>query len=405
MQNKTCFVISPIGDDGSDTRINADDVFDLLIEPALEPFGFNVIRADKIKRPSVITTEIIKMVQESTLCIIDLTEHNANVFYECGRRHENGKPFIQLIKKGEKLPFDLSGIRTIHYDVSTPRLARETVKEIQEFVTELELENYKDTSSGESVGSIAETLSRIERKINGLSQAKAFPQPSNPTSLERSIKTTFGNPLKILQDALIQGDFDTAISILPKLSDDMKIQLSRVLGPSGDERVGNVLIPLLDSNIESIERRFELLRGLAEYYVSRDEESEGASILEKHIRDLSNNEEISANDRAAILNSLQKLFYGAKRYEDALIVCDEVTSLAPDEPSFHYNASLIYEKLGQFKKSKQEIETCLKLGTDDEDHLSQAIDIYKELDDMAKYEDCLSKLESINPALAQFKRM
>ncbi len=406
MKNKTCFVISPIGDDGSDTRINADDVFDLLIEPALETFGFNIIRADKIKKPSVITTEIIKMVQESTLCIIDLTEHNANVFYECGRRHENGKPFIQLIRKGEKLPFDLSGIRTIHYDISTPRLARKTVKEIQEYVTELELENYKDTSSGESMSSIAETLSRIERKINGLSQTKMFPQLSAQTPLEKVIETSFGNPQKILQNALIQGDFNTAITILPKLSDDIKIQLAEILGPSGDERVGNILIPLLDSNIESIERRIKLLRGLTEYYVARNEENEGASILENYIRELSDNKEISINDRAKILNSLQKLLYGAKKYEDALTVCNEVISLSPDEPSFRYNSSLIYEKLGQLKKSKQEIEDCLRLGTDDdEDHIAQAIDIYKKLEDMDKYEECLNKLESINPALAQFKRM
>ncbi len=105
MSKKTCFVISPIGEDGSDVRQFADDIFELLIQPALKTFNFEIVRADKIPHASTITSDIIQLVQNAELCIIDLTNHNPNVFYECGRRHETGKPFIQLIKKGEKLPY------------------------------------------------------------------------------------------------------------------------------------------------------------------------------------------------------------------------------------------------------------------------------------------------------------
>src|SRR5688572_29391938 len=108
---KTCFVISPIGQDGSDVRKGADDLFDLIIEPALERFDFKVVRGDKVTTSSSITEDVIKRIQNSELCVIDLTGHNPNVFYECGRRHETAKPFILMKRKGEEIPFDLKDIR------------------------------------------------------------------------------------------------------------------------------------------------------------------------------------------------------------------------------------------------------------------------------------------------------
>jgi len=95
---KKCFVISPIGAEESEARKNADDLFELIIEPALEKYDFKVIRGDMVSNSTSITDDVIKMTQNSELYIIDLTGHNPNVFYECGRRHETSKPFI-LIKR------------------------------------------------------------------------------------------------------------------------------------------------------------------------------------------------------------------------------------------------------------------------------------------------------------------
>jgi len=39
--SKRCFVISPIGEEGSDVRKHADDVFDYLIEPAMKECGIS----------------------------------------------------------------------------------------------------------------------------------------------------------------------------------------------------------------------------------------------------------------------------------------------------------------------------------------------------------------------------
>lgn len=165
-KKNTCFVISPIGESGSEVRKNADDLFDLVVLPALEKYGFDVLRADKIPGTGSITSDIVQLLQQATLCVVDLTYQNPNVFYECGRRHETGKPMIQLIKKGESIPFDLAGVRTITYDLSSPRSVRETALTVQGFVESLDLEASNNQSSGESLSSITEILHRIEAQIN-----------------------------------------------------------------------------------------------------------------------------------------------------------------------------------------------------------------------------------------------
>lgn len=77
---RTCFVISPIGPDGSEVRALANDFLELLVEPALEKYGFLVTRADRIAHPTAITTDIVRLVQESDLCLIDLTNSNPTYF-------------------------------------------------------------------------------------------------------------------------------------------------------------------------------------------------------------------------------------------------------------------------------------------------------------------------------------
>ena len=67
MKQKVCFVISPIGEKESDVRKQADDLYDLIVEPALEKYGFHIVRADKISSVASITAEIVELVQNSDL--------------------------------------------------------------------------------------------------------------------------------------------------------------------------------------------------------------------------------------------------------------------------------------------------------------------------------------------------
>jgi hypothetical protein len=114
----TCFYITPIGDDGSVNRKHADMLLKHLLEPVAKEHGLGVVRADKIDRSGLITQQIFEYLARSRLCIADLSFNNANAFYELGVRHTCKGATIQIIRKGDRIPFDISQGRTIVVDTS-----------------------------------------------------------------------------------------------------------------------------------------------------------------------------------------------------------------------------------------------------------------------------------------------
>lgn len=132
-----CFIICPLGNEGSDIRNRSDKFFKHIFQPVLNSNKYNAIRADQVPKSGLITTQIINLIIESPLLIADLTDANPNVFYELAVRHATRKPYIQVISKGQQIPFDLSGIRTIEIDIadldSVERAREEIEKQIKEF--------------------------------------------------------------------------------------------------------------------------------------------------------------------------------------------------------------------------------------------------------------------------------
>ncbi len=126
-----CFVISPIGEEGTEVRKQSDNVLEFIVRESLEPLGYSIERADTIAESGLITTQVIERITSCDLLIADLSRHNANVFYELAIRHVTGKPFIHLIEAGQKIPFDVAASRTIHYtlDLSGAKRAREELQQ------------------------------------------------------------------------------------------------------------------------------------------------------------------------------------------------------------------------------------------------------------------------------------
>lgn len=115
---KLCFYITPIGDDSSSERKHADMLLKHLVEPAFSKFGIKVVRADKIGRSGLISQQVFEHIVSSRFCVADLSFGNPNAFYELGVRHMTKLPTIQIIRKGDKIPFDVAQGRTIVVDVS-----------------------------------------------------------------------------------------------------------------------------------------------------------------------------------------------------------------------------------------------------------------------------------------------
>ena len=96
-----------------------------VIKPTCEKFGFraddiykcDLIRADDIYKCDLIINDIARSIEEASVIIADVTTDNPNVFYEVGYAHGIKKATILLSDRTrEKLPFDVSGFRTLFYD-------------------------------------------------------------------------------------------------------------------------------------------------------------------------------------------------------------------------------------------------------------------------------------------------
>jgi hypothetical protein len=123
---KKCFVISPIGEDGSDVREHADAVFDFIIKPAMKRLDIDTVRADHLLEPGKITDQMFREIFSSDLCVALLTGHNPNVFYELALAQAARRPVVVLIDKNEELPFDVRDLRCVVYDLKPKSLFNNT---------------------------------------------------------------------------------------------------------------------------------------------------------------------------------------------------------------------------------------------------------------------------------------
>ena len=172
---KDCFIICPLGSANSDTRKRSDKLLKHVFKPILKENEFKAVRADQIPKVGLITTQIINLIIESPLIIADLTDSNPNVFYELAIRHAIRKPYIQVISKGQKIPFDLSGIRTIEIDITDLDNVDDAKKQIEDQILEFKKGYIPDSpvsvaSSARILQNDSDLAEEIADKISYLSQ-------------------------------------------------------------------------------------------------------------------------------------------------------------------------------------------------------------------------------------------
>ena len=164
---KSCFVIAPIGEQNSPTRRQSDQVLRHIIRLAVEP-AYKAVRADEIAEPGLITSQIMQRVIEDDLVIADLTDLNPNVLYELAVRHAILKPFVQIMATGQTIPFDVSGIRTVFFDLQDPDSVADAKDEIAKQVEALE----RDSSNLQTPISTPLELQRI--RLSGDADTPGF---------------------------------------------------------------------------------------------------------------------------------------------------------------------------------------------------------------------------------------
>lgn len=374
---RTCFVISPIGQEGTEIRQEADAFLQFLVEPALEKYQFEVIRADRIPRPTVITSDIVRLVQESDLCIIDITNSNPNVFYECGRRHETGRPFIQMMSKSRTsdIPFDVAGIRTLEYDLSTVQKARTSVKELQLFIDDIVKGGFGDKSAGFTMATLGEALDRIDRKLTKLLSTDAPRTPKGPSNMK--IDLLISHPSEAFVKMLEEGDFQGAFKLAPRIraatGDQEYFAALGVLARASYEPACDLLVESARELAVSSPHNEKILSSLAysikEYFINSGTASQGVPVM-IGILDAMRQAGVASNSSIArYANIVGMMAWSAgdhatgNQYERIAI------SLAPDVASYVYNNCLTLEKLGLETELVSALKSLAHFNSQDEDHL------------------------------------
>lgn len=234
--DKTCFIVCPIGNEGSETRKNSDKLLKHILKPVCDKNGFDCVRVDELNDSNSLTDTIINYLTKSDLVIADLTGHNPNAFFELGYRTAIGKNTIHLKQKNDKIPFDISTIRTFNYDLTDLDSVEEVKDRIDKtiqnmkFNTSSTVELIKDETNSEQV---FYELFKIQDKLDNI--IKALEQ-NNSTAISVLADKLYNVP-KSPQEVLIESLFKNPKSLfeLAEISKEIQNQSSEDNSENIDE--------------------------------------------------------------------------------------------------------------------------------------------------------------------------
>lgn len=121
----TCFVMMPFSPP-------LGGYFDTVYEPAIKKAGLKAIRADNdVFGTGKIIDQIWSGINSARVLLAELTTKNPNVFYELGLAHALRKPVV-LVSRTQEIPFDVSHVRVIYYDLNDPFWGTKLIDKVAE---------------------------------------------------------------------------------------------------------------------------------------------------------------------------------------------------------------------------------------------------------------------------------
>ncbi len=410
----TCFVISPIGETGSSTRMEADYLLKLIIEPVFHEFGFSVLRGDHETESTRIDSTVIKHVRDSDICVCNLSEPRPNVYYELGWRDAVDKPVILMkAKNTEELPVDIATRRYINYDFS-PQGIIDACEELRKHVTAL-LKNGLDQSKKDSMSLMMKKLDKLESKIDQMTATSGNKVEQAAIANDEKDKSNDLSPDDQFRLALIQGD----IKMAEEAMDRLKVRMEELnfydlivqqVAAMGSDKAGQMLIDFAEEFFDSdmsFHKKVEYLGCLVTYGNKSDREGEIVELVESVCsRLLVLGKDEDEEDIATIYNQLNRLYYGIfmntndKEWLDKAV--EELKIAISIKPARHhyYNLALCLKRTEQIEEAIQYIERCLEMDEEEEqtsaDHLALACELYHQTDN-PRFDDTFDKLSKESP--------
>jgi len=112
--NKTIFMVMPFEDE------LANNLYVHSTKPVVEPLGLRILRGDEIFSTNPVFDDIVAAIECVIIVIVDISNKNANCFYELGMAHtlKRSRTIIITHEAFDEAPFDISHFRIIQYENS-----------------------------------------------------------------------------------------------------------------------------------------------------------------------------------------------------------------------------------------------------------------------------------------------
>lgn len=424
MSRGTCFIVSPIGDEKETPEVRKQ--FEIIKRLILSVCTSREIDLDPISAIDItangdINDDVLQHLREDTFCVVNLTGLNPNVMYELGIRVQTGLPFISFAQKGQKLPFDTISRRTLFFEDFSCNLDKRN-----EFEDKLKssilatLEKYEDLKRHPVVtaNELMTQLNTLQKLVQSLGQKiDNIPIPSSGMlsnfSMPQNINELLENnePMEILAYALQTTNvslLDDILQTFPHLVDEDILCLGAAAGSIYcAKQIENSIDTVLSSG--DIERIIQALGALCNCYMRNDLEQEKIAVFFQWI-DCVLELDMSNKQKAKILVQKERMYSGADKIEEALLLSEQILQLNDEDASYYYNHALLLKRKDTTEAMQSAIISVKKMldidktnNCEDDDHLQLA---YKVLSASDKQEDknksleCLKALEKISPVKA-----
>lgn len=108
-------------------------IYNCIIVPAVKKFAENMKKNITLnlefqkRNTGSVTTSILENIAKAEICIVDISGHNPNVFFELGVRYSLRNKITILLRqekqegKSERIPFDIQGFRYLSYNSLRPK--------------------------------------------------------------------------------------------------------------------------------------------------------------------------------------------------------------------------------------------------------------------------------------------
>ena len=132
---RTCFVIMPFSKTATCSEEEWAFIFEKVLRPSIEGAGLDYICRRSVATRGNIVGAILRDLNDSHVILADLTDRNANVFYELGVRHALKDRSILIAQKRE----DIDKLKRLtivasfkNWQVTSPTLDDNSLEENQE---------------------------------------------------------------------------------------------------------------------------------------------------------------------------------------------------------------------------------------------------------------------------------